>query len=208
MFKLSRDTGLLKIGTVLLVHILHLFPYNMDVIPFRFIRYLMIFMVGNLVLAACVYQPIRPAPESQQAPLYLPPTIIPSPTVVKPTQPPATTQLAGSSGCTNVLSFIADVTIPDGTAVTAGSTMDKRWEVDNSGTCNWDDTYKLRLIAGPEMGAQTELALFPARSHTRAVIRILFTAPDTPGTYRSAWQAFDPDGQPFGDPFYIEIVVE
>ncbi len=27
------------------------------------------------------------------------------------------------------------------------------------------------------------------------------------GTYRSAWQAYDPDGLPFGDPFFIEIEV-
>jgi hypothetical protein len=40
------------------------------------------------------------------------------------------------------------------------------------------------------------------------VLRMVFTAPQEAGTYRSAWQAYDPDGGPFGDPFYIEIVVE
>ena len=36
---------------------------------------------------------------------------------------------------------------------------------------------------------------------------ILFIAPEEPGTYRSAWQARDPQGNLFGDPIFIEIVV-
>ena len=57
------------------------------------------------------------------------------------------------------------------------------------------------------MGASTEQALFPARSGTQALVRISFTAPEEPGAYRSAWQAFDPQDQPFGDPFFIEVIV-
>jgi hypothetical protein len=110
--------------------------------------------------------------------------------------------------CKDNLTFIADATIPDGTSVQVDSTLDKRWEVENSGNCNWLETYRVRLIAGPDLGAQPEQALYPARSGTRATIRIVFKAPTEPGTYRSAWQAFDPQGEPFGDPFFIEIEVE
>lgn len=110
--------------------------------------------------------------------------------------------------CENNLTFLRDVTIPDGTKIPPLSTMDKRWEVENSGTCGWNQQYRLRLIAGPAMGAQPEQALFPARGGTRAVLRILFEAPDEPGDYRSAWQAVNPQGEPFGDPFFIDIVVE
>jgi hypothetical protein len=53
-----------------------------------------------------------------------------------------------------------------------------------------------------------EQALYPARSGTQVELRIVFTAPNEPGIYRSAWQAHDPEGQPFGDQFFIEIVVE
>lgn|GEM_PF-233063 len=109
--------------------------------------------------------------------------------------------------CVDVLTFISDLTIPDGTVVLPDSTMDKRWEVENSGNCNWDETYRLRLIAGPDLGAQTEQALYPARSGSRAVIRILFKAPLEPGAYRSAWQAANPNGDLFGDPFFIDFIV-
>jgi hypothetical protein len=91
--------------------------------------------------------------------------------------------------------------------VTPGQTLDKRWQVQNSGTCNWDNRYRMKLIAGPEMAANPEQALFPARSGASLVIRIVFTAPNEPGTYRSAWQAYAPNGEPFGDPFFIEVVV-
>jgi hypothetical protein len=80
--------------------------------------------------------------------------------------------------------------------------------VQNSGTCNWDERYQLRLIGGPALGANPVQPLFPARSGSTAVIRIQMTAPSTTGTYRSAWQAYNPSDEPFGDPFYIEIVVQ
>lgn len=146
----------------------------------------------------------------QQTPFFRPPTPISAGT-------PKTSQSisADSSGnptatveCRDNLTFLSDLTIPDGTIVSPGSTLDKRWEVENSGNCNWGSNYRIRIIAGTEMGAQKEQALYPARSGTRAVIRILFNAPNETGTYRSAWQAFDEQGEPFGDPFFIEITVQ
>jgi hypothetical protein len=118
--------------------------------------------------------------------------------LVKPVSTPA---------CLDNLTWVADVTIPDGTEVTANSSLDKRWEVTNSGNCNWDERYRLRLIAGPALNAPQEQALYPARAGTNSVIQILFQAPAETGEYRSAWQAYNPDGQPFGDPIYIDIIV-
>jgi hypothetical protein len=106
------------------------------------------------------------------------------------------------------LSYLEDITLPDGTLVEPGSALDKRWRVENRGTCNWDEEYRLKLVSGSEMGVVAEQALYPARSGTQVEIRIVFQAPQEAGTYRSAWQAYSPKGDPFGDPFYIEIVVE
>lgn len=109
--------------------------------------------------------------------------------------------------CTDNLSFTADLTIPDGSEVQPSSTMDKRWSVRNSGTCNWDDRYSLRLIAGPDLSAPPVQALYPARSGSDAVISVTFQAPAEPGAYRSAWQAFNAQDEPFGDPIYIDFIV-
>jgi hypothetical protein len=109
--------------------------------------------------------------------------------------------------CQDGLRFLVDITVPDGTIVAPGDRIDKQWQVENSGTCNWDGRYRLRRISGPALQAPDEQALYPARSGTQAVIRILLVAPAEPGTYRSAWQAYDPLGQPFGDPIFVEILV-
>ena len=109
--------------------------------------------------------------------------------------------------CVDGLRFLEDLSIPDGTLARPGEALDKRWLVENSGTCNWDQRYRLKLVSGPEMGALKEQALYPARAGTRLTIALQLTAPSEPGQVRSAWQAYNPQGEAFGDPFYIEIMV-
>jgi len=86
--------------------------------------------------------------------------------------------------------------------------LDKQWLVQNTGVCNWDSHYRLRLISGDALGAATEQALYPARAGTQAVIRMLFIAPQNSGVYVSEWQAFDPNGIAFGKSFYIKVEVQ
>ena len=139
------------------------------------------------------------------------PVLVPSITMEPPTatsttvpQPPAPTS---TPSCTDGLSFMNDITIPDNTIVTPGSSLDKQWLVQNSGSCNWDNRYRLRLISGDPLGATTEQALYPARAGAQATLRIIFTAPADSGTYVSEWQAFDPNGIPFGDSFFIKVII-
>jgi len=110
--------------------------------------------------------------------------------------------------CTDNLLFIDDVTIPDNTIVAPASKLDKQWLVQNNGGCNWDARYRLRLISGDALGAPPEQALYPARAGTQVNLRILFTAPQETGSYVSEWQAFDANGIPFGESFFIKIVVQ
>lgn len=172
-----------------------------------------LFRIGILFAALTVFvqgcnaiRPIRPAPNPDSTPFLAPTraaTALPSdvaadPGSLRPTPAPP---------CADALSFLADLTIPDGSEVAAGATMDKRWEVENTGSCNWMEGYTLRLIAGADLGANPQQALFPARSGTRATIRLIFQAPIEPGAYRSAWQAHSPAGEPFGDPIFIDFTV-
>ncbi len=151
-------------------------------------------------------QPSRPDPSTNDQPAWVPPTLA-AIAPVEGSQQNTQAPVSNLSNCTNELTFLNDITIPDGTFVQRGAMLDKQWEVQNTGTCNWTQEYSLRLVAGSDMGASTTQALFPAASSSRAVIDIKFTAPYELGTYRSAWQAYDPSGIAFGDPFYIEIVV-
>jgi hypothetical protein len=173
--------------------------------------------LGVFVLTACSFQLVRkseslsgmktpfipPTLESKTSPVPLTPT-----TTLEETSPAITSLLTATLPCTNILSYIEDETIPDGTEVTPNSPLDKRWKVKNSGSCNWDDSYRLNLIGGDTLGTSTEQALFPARAGSEIIIQLEFTAPAEPGTYSSSWQAYGPDGNPFGDMVYIEIVVK
>jgi hypothetical protein len=151
----------------------------------------------------------------EQATPYRPPTIAVQLTkpVVVTTTPTAPLLLdetpipISTPTCINNLGYLEDLSLPDGTVVKPGERLDKRWLVENSGTCNWDEYYRLKFMSGSDLSAPLEQALYPVRSGSQATIRILFTAPSEPGTYQSAWQAFDPQGQPFGDPVYIQVQV-
>jgi hypothetical protein len=105
------------------------------------------------------------------------------------------------------LTYVQDLSVPDGTNYAPGQPIDKQWLVSNSGTCNWDSRYRLKLIGGDAMAAAPLQALYPARAGTQATIRIVFTAPQQAGLYQSQWKAMNPDGLVFGDAFYTQIAV-
>jgi hypothetical protein len=174
----------------------------------RFTFGLLFLIILTLLLAGCSGR-VPGLPGGNDSPVFHPPTLPPV-TVTLPATPAATQtpHPTPTPPCKNDLKFQEDLTIPDGTEVTPGQQLDKRWQVLNSGTCNWDEKYRVKLLAGPEMGAAKEQALYPARSGTQAVLRMLFTAPSEPGTYRSAWQAYTAEGEPFGEVFFVEVVVK
>ncbi len=171
----------------------------------RFDRSYLILLALVLLAQGCNLTPQLPV--NSQASPFLPATevatqpVLPTATLAGPGQPTSTMP------CQDNLSFTTDLTIPDGSAVEPGATLDKRWEVRNTGSCNWDERYSLRLVAGDPLGAKEQQALFPARSGANLVIRIEFHAPMQAGDYRSAWQAHNPAGEPFGDPIFITIIV-
>jgi len=109
--------------------------------------------------------------------------------------------------CSDNLTLLEDLSLTEKIDVVPGDSLDKRWLVENSGTCNWDEQYRLKFISGTDLNANTDQALYPARSGAKATLRILFTAPTQPGTYQSSWRAYNPQGQPFGDPIFLQVVV-
>jgi hypothetical protein len=172
-------------------------------IPSRRWRLVLVILLAWL-LAACENFVNSPGGKT----VFQPPTLAAADAAISTQPPPSSVERATpTQTCTNQLNYIEDLSIPDGSPFPPGASLDKRWKVENSGTCNWDGRYRLQLTAGPALNAQAEQALYPARAGSQAEIRIEFKAPQEPGVYRSAWQAFDPSGQPFGDPVFIEIDV-
>lgn len=172
-----------------------------------------LFLLTILFLAsACLPQP---TPTPFRPPTAIPPTqalatTTPVPALFTPTFTPTPTLTFTPTVfiCTNVLSFLDDLTVEDGAVFAPGASIDKQWLVQNDGSCDWDATYKLKWVGGTPLGVSEEQPLFPAKAGTQATLRIVFTAPLEPGTYQTIWQALDPDGNLFGNTVYMEIVVQ
>ncbi len=138
----------------------------------------------------------------------IPPTAKPKNTAKPENTPVSGMEVASSSGCTDNLVFIQDLTIPDGTVVVAGSTLDKQWEVRNSGSCDWNESYTFQLEEGISLNSDSQLQMPVTEAGNTVTIRMVLTAPDTAGSYLSAWQAYNPDGTAFGDLIYVDFTVQ
>ena len=146
-----------------------------------------------------------PAPLFRAEPLASPsaiPTATAAPPLPSPRVPTVTT------ACQNDARFVADLTVPDGTIVSPGEVIDKRWSVLNAGTCNWVEGYRLVRVGSGAIIGPDELALYPARAGATAEIRVELRAPDGPGEYLARYRARGLDGALFGEEIYILIFVE
>lgn len=112
--------------------------------------------------------------------------------------PPAPT--ATNTACTHAATFVADVTVPDGSQMSAASTFVKTWRIQNSGTCPWDGRYQLVHVDGPTLGAVLEKVPLPGVVAPGQTVDLSVTmqAPATPGSYQSNWKLQTPQGSTFG----------
>jgi hypothetical protein len=181
----------------------------------RYIRSItFVSVIFLILLAACTFQPSRSDPQSQDLPVFVAPTIVVIQAVTQQTT--LATQLIPTAAptsninppdCLDDLKYIEDLNFTDFTKVTHGSIIQKQWLVENTGTCTWTSGYTVRHIDGPAMSANPSQALTSAVPASQVTIVITFIAPTQPGEYKSSWQAFNPSGQSFGKPFYIDIIV-
>ena len=105
--------------------------------------------------------------------------------------------------------FLADITIPDGTVVAAGSTFTKVWEVHNSGTVAWENRHlrcmdeeivvysrsgeTLKVTQGLKPAADRIQVPFTPPGGT-VQVSMDFQAPTLPSTCVSYWKSCFEDG--------------
>ena len=109
------------------------------------------------------------------------------------------------------MTFVSDVTIPDGTDVVAEESFLKTWRLKNTGTSTWKD-YTLEYIGDPfardsQMGAPLAISIPFARPDQTIDVSVSLTAPSSPGTHRSTWRLRKKDGGLFGQQLFAEIKV-
>jgi len=132
----------------------------------------------------------------------LPPTLTPlrSPTPIA-TKAPPTAPPPGSGKIVPCYraEYVADVTIPDGTIVSPGTTFWKTWSVKNTGSCSWNSSYKFVFMDGDVLGG-AYVYNFPgfAAPDDTVEIPIQLLAPTTTGSYIGYWKIQAPDKTQFG----------
>ncbi|MGD8455128.1 MAG: NBR1-Ig-like domain-containing protein [Anaerolineales bacterium] len=103
------------------------------------------------------------------------------------------------SGLKDDATFIADVTIPDQSYIEKGANFSKTWRVQNSGESTWTTEYRLVFDHGDQMGSPEFVSMPKEVKPGETVdITVEFTAPDTPGEYKSSWMLQNNGGNKFG----------
>jgi hypothetical protein len=141
------------------------------------------------------------------APTASPPPTSTGESQIRPDTPTPLPTVTPEPPCVNGATYVADLTIPDGKQYLPGQTENKKWSVNNAGTCDWNASYRLVLVGGDSLGAPSEVALYPAKAGVAGLWEIPITAPLAPGVYTGKWQARDPAGNLFGDTVFIKIEV-
>ena len=169
---------------------------------------------GQLTQIALLTPSATPTLEATATPTEIPATDTPSGPTLTPTKTPysAVSDSGSTTSTTGDNShFIADVTIPDGTEVDAGSSFTKIWRFHNTGTTTWSKNYySLEFYDGSLTGANKAYAAkLPndVKPGDYVEISLEFTAPSTPGKYISYWRLFSDSRKYFGDACTISIVV-
>lgn len=165
-------------------------------------------------MMAATYQ-VPPTPIPTAALTFTPlPTANLTPLVAtsNPTQGIGTGGLASSS-CDQA-AFVADVTIPDGTVMSAGQSFTKTWRLKNAGSCTWNTSYKAVFAGGDAIGAAAAVALPQTVAPGATVdISVPMVAPTNSGNFSGYWKLENASSQLFGigtnvATFSVVIVVQ
>jgi hypothetical protein len=109
--------------------------------------------------------------------------------------------------------FITDVTYPDGAEVKAGKPFEKVWQVQNTGTCTWDDGFTAVQFTGDNFGDKaktwelTQKSDFTAPGDTLD-IKIDMVAPGVPGEFTGCWRMKSDTGYFFGTWLCVDVVTK
>jgi hypothetical protein len=100
-----------------------------------------------------------------------------------------------------------DVTYPDRTEVTPGQDFVKTWKIRNIGSCTWGTGYSAIFAYGEKMSGVAEPMTGAVAPNEEVEISVRLKAPNNTGEYYSYWRMANASNSPFGETFYVLIVV-
>ncbi len=163
--------------------------------------------------------PINPTPSLTNPPLPMDTPLPPQASVAPPpTQPPAATDTPapvatqGPAKSADAGSFVADVTIPDGTGAVPGMPFPKTWRIKNTGTTTWTAAYALVWIEGDKMGGPDSIPMpNEVRPGEEVELTMNLVAPSKAGSYQTFYRLRNASGQFFrldgGGDLWVKIAV-
>ncbi len=164
--------------------------------------------------------PTQPAPTSTPAVNTLvpatPTSMLPTstPTLPLPTFTPAPPTPTPDLRPCDAARFVADLSVPDGTAFTPDAGFRKSWRLENVGICAWTGSYSLVYVSGDRMsGARVVPMPKNVAPGERVDLSVDLVAPDRSGRYTGYWMLANASGQRFGigtdasGAFWVEIRV-
>jgi len=162
--------------------------------------------VAAQLTQVAIQQTIAPPPATDTP---APPTDTPPPPVTDTPVPPTATP---TPACTDLIQFVADVSVPDNTYFAPSKSFTKTWRLKNAGTCTWTTGYALVFDSGNIMGGPTSQNLAGSVAPGANVdISVGLTSPASNGTHRGNWKLRNDKGTIFGlsggGPFYVQIIV-
>jgi hypothetical protein len=98
--------------------------------------------------------------------------------------------------CTDAMTFVADVTVPEGTEFAPNEAFTATWRIRNDGDCDWTG-YQVTFADGEPMGTMTQ-AIPDTPAGGEVDISVEMTAPGGEGGYIGRWQVVSPDGVVLG----------
>ncbi|MCC6261287.1 MAG: hypothetical protein IT311_10530 [Anaerolineales bacterium] len=163
-------------------------------------------VVAELTLTAALFTPTAMPPTE---------TFTPEPPTETATEAFTTDPTQAALGtpaalCDN-LSFdpaSVDVTIPDGTPMTANQEFVKTWKIKNIGNCTWGEGYGLVYAYGERMSGEPVKLTAAVLPGQEVDVTVNFKAPGKIGEYTSAWQMGNASGITFGKALFVKIIVQ
>ena len=137
-------------------------------------------------------------------------TLLPSLTPSDGSVPPVPTLAGGATQPPAVspdkMEYVSQ-SVADNTTFQRNEGFTQVWTLKNTGTTTWDDTYRVRLYAGPGFNSQDGSIGQVVGPNTNAKISVDMRAPNNQGEYTSVWVITNPEGRNFGS-FTLTIKVK
>jgi hypothetical protein len=140
-------------------------------------------------------------------------TVPPTETSTSTNTPTATATATNTPIPCNRAEFVSDITVPDGEDYYVSDSFTKTWRLMNTGSCEWDATYRIVFVSGDQMGAPASKKFTNniISNGSTVDVSLLLTAPSSPGTYKGYFKLQDGAGNVFGigpdgnTSFWVEI---